>query len=130
MFASSTLCVFTQIVPALDAGEELEHSADTLAPDACCESIIGVICLGDQVVQVGIRHGDEDRAKDLLANDLHVVICIDDHGRLDEKACARRCFTPDDDLGAVLAARLDVPEHALLLGLRHERPDVHVGVER
>src|ERR1022692_207759 len=70
------------------AGPELLRQGmrlgDVLGPDARAEAVLRVVGDGGDLVQVAERGGDQDRAEDLLADDLHVRAGVGEHGRLDE----------------------------------------------
>ena len=64
------------------------------------------------------RHRADDRAEDLLADDLHVAGRVGEDRRLDEVAALADPPAADDRLGAGVEARLQVAEHLaeLLVG--------------
>src|ERR1700728_4443802 len=59
---------------------------DVAGPDAGPEAVLGVVRDGRDLVQVSERRRHDDRAEDLLADDLHVRPGVGQHRRLDEVA--------------------------------------------
>src|ERR1017187_5519498 len=102
---------------------------DVLGPDASAQAVFGVVGdLGD-LVQIGKRSSDQDRAEDLLTDDLHVGARVGQRGRLDEVAAVAVPAAAGQRSRAVSLARLQVaadpPE--LLLGYQraHLRAWLH-----
>ena len=102
-------------------------------PDAGRQAVDGVVGDADGVVLVLVGNDREDGPEDLLLGDRHVVAHVGEHRRPHEVALVEAigCFGPTgEELGSFVDALLDVAAHPLALGLRYERAETGVGVER
>src|SRR6266496_1771875 len=103
-------------------------------PHAGTESVEGVIGDRQRVRLVGEGRDREHGAEDLLLEDPHLVVALE-HGGLEVVALgelAADLGTPaaDEDLGALVAADLDIGGDLVDLLLRHLRADLGIGIER
>src|SRR5665213_4420007 len=102
---------------------------DVPAPDAGCQAVRGVIGHGRNLLQVIEALCHQHRSKDLLAHHRHVRAYIGNDRGLHVIAVALRRLPARHDLGAALAPRLDVAEHAVLLLLGDQRSHLGLGVQ-
>src|SRR5208282_4527046 len=105
---------------------------DVARPHRGREAVDGVVADAHGLLRVLEGDGREHGPEDLLARDLHAVVDLVEHGRLDVIAArlGARALAAHLELGTLLLARLDVAEHALELGLVDDRPHARLGVER
>src|SRR5712664_3687474 len=82
---------------------------DVLGPDPGAETVGAVVRLGGDLVQAAERLGHDDRAEDLLADDLHVRAGVGDDGGLDEVTLVAEAPAAGDRGGALGHAGLQEP---------------------
>src|SRR5947207_10679217 len=104
---------------------------DILGPNPSRETVDRVVGELHALLEVVERQHGQDRTEDLFPGDRHIGLHAIEHRRLDVVALAvgLRRFAARDELGALIHALLDVPEHRLLLLSRDERAEARVLIE-
>jgi len=98
-----------------DPGDQPLHCAQVVRPDARTQAVRGVIRQDSESVEIIEPLRDQHGPEDFLANDPHVGADTGKHGGLDIVARCRGRLAAGENPGALLPARLDITEHALLL---------------
>src|SRR6185437_5162922 len=95
------------------------------------EPVLGVVCAARHFLERVIGRGDEHGTEDLLPGDLQIIGGGAEQGRLYEPATAlRQCHrAARHELGALLAASVDVGHHAVALLRGDERAELGGGIE-
>ncbi len=112
---------------------DLVRLADIGGPDAGAEAEGGGVGALDQLVRILERDRRDHRAEDLFLRDAHVVLHIGKHRRLHEIALRERALgeaaAAGKCRGALLLSDVEIAGDAVHLLLRHQRPDLGVGIE-
>src|SRR6476469_4484335 len=95
--------------------------ADIAGPDCRRQTIDRLVRRREYLLQVSKWHGADNRPKDFLLRDLHLLRGVDQHGRFDKVASVAQLMPADHCLGAFGETRLQVAEYAPLLLVRHQR---------
>src|SRR6185312_12710754 len=101
---------------------------DVPGPDPGPEAVAGVVRLGGDLVQAAERLGHDDRAEDLLADDLHVRAGVGDDGGLDEVTLIAEAPAAGDRGGALGHAGLQEPGDPPQLLLGYQRAHLRAGL--
>ena len=103
---------------------------DVAGPDRGGEAEGGGVGATNELFHVGKLQHREHGAEDLLAGDLHLVLHVGEHRRLDEEAAVAHPLAAGGTGGAFRLARLDVAHDLVELGLVDLRPLLRAGIER
>ena len=103
-------------------------------PHPGAQAVEGVVGDGHGVVEVGEARDGDDGTEDLLLEDAHLVVALEDRrGHVvaaGQVAAEVRALATGDDPGALLRADVDVGQDLLELVVAGLRPDHGRGVER
>src|ERR1700722_8467474 len=101
--------------------------------DSGVETIFGVVGNADRFILGVVSYYAEHGAENLLLGNRHVVLHIDEDGRLYKESpfeSLGTAFSADQYLSAFFDAFANVRFHALILFLRHHRSDHDLGIGR
>src|SRR5262245_2604753 len=114
--------------PELEPARRVQRAADVPRPHGRRQAVRNVVRPRERLVVVGESlHGD-DRAEDLLLDDLVLLADLADHRRLDEEAAVAVRAAARQHLRA--GRPLEEPEDAVLLRLRDHRAHLDVVARR
>src|SRR5216683_1953650 len=104
--------------PHGSGGDLVGHAvgfADVARPDAGGEAVHVVVGAGHKPGGIGERHGHHHGTKDLFLHDLHVIIGVDQHRRLDKISFAGGFVATCDCLCALGSAGFEIAANPVLL---------------
>src|SRR6478672_1109985 len=94
-------------------------------PDACSQSVSGVISLSDQLVGIMERNRSHDRPKNLFFDDLHALVGVHEHGGLYEVTLVAVTRAAYNRLRAFRESSFEITANPVELFLGDER--AHIG---